>query len=106
MLEIHVYKGFFGTERIDQILEISNVEIEENIDSFNILNFRINYAIDDFGNSNVKNITDYTRIKLVEVDNLEVTLFDGVVVTPIPKTTYMDVTARDLKGLLLKKIIV
>lgn len=105
MLEVHVYNGFFGDERIDEVLEIRDVQIEQNIDSFDILSFKIDYAIDSFGNSNVKNIKDFARIKLVEVDNLEVTLFEGICISPKPRTNFMEVTARDFKGLLLRKHI-
>lgn len=105
MLEVHVYNSFFGDTKVDQIIHLRDIEIQENLDSFDTMEFKVDYYIDKYGDSNVKNIRDYSRVELVEVGNLTKTLFQGVVVDPQPEKNFMTIKVRDFKGLLLKKFI-
>jgi len=106
MLEVHVYNSFFGDTKVDQIVHLRDVEIQENLDSFDTLDFKVDYYIDKYGDNNVKHIRDFSRIELVQVSNVNKIIFQGVVVDGRPSKDFMTIKARDFKGLLLKKIIV
>lgn len=105
MYILKVYNSFFWGSTATQIEEIREIEIEEYIDSFDILNFYIDYYKDGNGILNCTGLREFQKIQLIKTGQIEEIIFEGFIYNLQPDFNNVKVVARDYKGLLDAKVL-
>lgn len=105
MYNLKVYNSFFWGETFLKIDEIRNIEIEEFIDSFDILNITIDYYRDTNGVLNCSGLREFQKIQLVKSTNIDEIIFEGFIFNISPDFNSVKLICRDFKGLLDNKVL-
>lgn len=105
MYTLKVYNGFFSEITAIKIDEIRNIEIEQFIDSFDILNIVVDYYIDKNELLNCSGLKEFQKIRLIKTTNIEEVVFEGFIYNITPDFKSVKITARDFKGLLDAKVL-
>jgi hypothetical protein len=105
MYTLKVFNSFFGGSSIIKIDEIRNIEIEEFMDSFDLLNVEVDYYTDEENNLNCSGLREFQRIQIIETGLQDKIIFDGFIYELQPTFKTVKIVARDYKGLLDKKVL-
>lgn len=105
MYTLKIYNSFFSENPTIKIDEIRNIEIEEYLDSFDILNILVDYYMDANGVLNCSGLKEFQKIKLIKTTNREEVVFEGFIYNITPDFNSVKITARDFKGLLDAKVL-
>lgn len=105
MYSLKIYNGFFSETPAIKIDEIRNIEIDQFIDSFDILNIIVDYYIDQNGLLNCSGLQEFQKIRLIKTTNLEEVVFEGFIYNISPDFKSVKIMARDFKGLLDSKVL-
>lgn len=105
MYTLKVYNSFFWETTAIKIDEIRDIEIEEYLDSFDILNITVDYYIDSNNLLNCSGLREFQRVKLIKTTNIEEVVFEGFIYNISPDFKSVKITVRDFKGLLDAKVL-
>lgn len=99
----YIYRSLFGDQPIDQVETIRQIEIEEQLDSFSVLSFMVDYHMSDDWVINTTNIKEFRRVKIVSEWNNSKTIFEWVIFEVIPDFIWLKVNCRDYRWFLESK---
>lgn len=105
MYTLKVFNSFFWDTTVNKINEIRNIEIEQFIDSFDILNLNIDYYTDDENNLNCSGLRELQKIQLIKTGLIDQIIFEGYIYNLRPNFKSATLQCRDFKGLLDNKVL-
>lgn len=105
MYTLKIYNSFFWGVAFRKIDEIRNIQIEEYLDSFDLLNLDIDYYEDLNGVLNCSWLKEFQKIQLIETGIQDNIIFEWFIYTLKPNFKSVKITARDFKGLLDAKVL-
>jgi hypothetical protein len=105
MYTLKIYNSFFGGTPFLKVDEIQEVEIEENLDSFDICNVVVPFYKDSEGNLNCSGLREFQRVQVVESGYFDTVIFEGYIYKLEPNFSRVTLRLRDYKELLSRKVL-
>ena len=102
MYTLKIFDSFFwwNFKRVD---EISKIEIEESLESFDLLKLNINYYMDQNQKLNCEWLREVQKVQLISTWKIETIVFEGFIYDLTPDFLKAELIIRDFKWLLIEK---